>query len=292
METYFAGREHLLNRFSLSWNFVSCCKFKRSNMALRAYTFHVSAFDISHKATPHIEASVKNISVKEAAEALGVTPRTIQYKLQNGDLKGTRTRNQYGKDEWRIYPTKQIEEAIARKTGRAQVEDSNFNPVDDSVLEAEDVTGEEFNDPFDWREAEIQKLEVVAEKLVRPLAERIEAQAIALREQEQIIADQKRALLLLPDLQKQAEEKRTAAELKELEAEALRKQIAAMEAIKVQAEESRRLAEEELQRLKDEKEAQVTAVQEQLQALTMTVQELQKPRPSWWKRLFSAPSEP
>lgn len=233
---------------------------------------------------------MKNISVKEAAEALGVTPRTIQYKLQNGDLKGTRARNQYGKDEWRIYPTKQIEEAIARKTGRTPSEEINFNPMDDAVLEAEDVTGEEFNDPSDWRQAELQRLELVAEKLVKPLTERIEAQAIAIREQEQIIADQKRALLLLPDLQKRAEQERTAAELKELEAEALRKQIAAIEAVKEEAEVSRRSAEEELQRLKDEKEAQITAVQEQLKALSATVQELTKPKPSWWQKLFAAPA--
>ncbi|MBX9686219.1 MAG: hypothetical protein K2X27_05925, partial [Candidatus Obscuribacterales bacterium] len=216
---------------------------------------------------------MKNISVKEAAEALGVTPRTIQYKLQNGDLKGTRTRNQYGKDEWRIYPTKQIEEAIAQKTGRNPAEDMNFNPVNDAFVETEDVSGEEFNDPTDWRQTELQRLELVAEKLVKPLAERIEAQAIALREQEQIIADQKRALLLLPDLQKRAEEERKTAELVELEAVALRKQISAMETIKDQAETSCRAAEEEVQRLKDEKEAQITAVHEQLQALSATVLE-------------------
>lgn len=279
-----------MDLFSLCWNFASYCKFKRSNLSFRAYTFHVNALGISDQTTPYIEASVKNISVKEAAEALGVTPRTIQYKLQNGDLKGTRARNQYGKDEWRIYPTKQIEEAIARKTGRTPSEEINFNPMDDAVLEAEDVTGEEFNDPSDWRQAELQRLELVAEKLVKPLTERIEAQAIAIREQEQIIADQKRALLLLPDLQKRAEQERTAAELKELEAEALRKQIAAIEAVKEEAEVSRRSAEEELQRLKDEKEAQVTAVQEQLKALSATVQELTKPKPSWWQKLFAAPA--
>jgi hypothetical protein len=44
-------------------------------------------------------------------------------------------------------------------------------------------------------------------------------------------------------------------------------------------------AEEEIQRLKEEKEAQAKAVQEQLQALSATVQELKNP---CWKKWFSS----
>jgi len=238
---------------------------------------------------------VKNISVKEAAEALGVTPRTIQYKLQNGDLKGTRTRNQYGKDEWRIYPNKQISDAMVQKAG-TPTEVTDFSPLEDNIVDAEDVTGEEFNEPApDWRQVEMQRLEMMAEKFMKPLADRIEAQATYIQEQQQIIAEQKRALLLLPDLKKKAEEEteraeaeRKAAEQKELEAEALRKQIAAMAAERQQTEEARRTAETEIERLKEEKDAEAKAVQEQLQALSATVQELKNP---WWKKWFSSPKE-
>jgi DNA repair exonuclease SbcCD ATPase subunit len=59
-------------------------------------------------------------------------------------------------------------------------------------------------------------------------------QATVLADQEKAIEEQKRQLRLLPDLQKQAEERRKEAETKELEAIALAKQIDAM---KAQAEE-------------------------------------------------------
>ena len=70
----------------------------------------------------------------------------------------------------------------------------------------------------------------------------------------------------------------------------MRKQIAAMETEQQQAAEARRNAEDEIERLKEENEAQVKAVQEQLQALAATVQELKRPKPSWWQALFA--SEP
>ena len=63
---------------------------------------------------------MRTISVREAAEALGVSPRTIQYKLQNGNLKGTRQKNQFGVEEWRVWPNKEIAEAVAKKQGPAE----------------------------------------------------------------------------------------------------------------------------------------------------------------------------
>ncbi|MBX9571399.1 MAG: hypothetical protein K2X77_21060 [Candidatus Obscuribacterales bacterium] len=182
---------------------------------------------------------MKTISVKEAAEALGVSPRAVQYKLQNGDLKGTRTKNQYGVAEWRVWPTKEIAEALSVKRGEIR-DPINFAP-NEETFEAEEISYNAFDDtapgePANWRQIEMERLELLAEKLVKPLTERLEAQAIALREQEKIIDDQSRQLRLLPDLQKQAEnerkaaeEERQAAELRELEAEALRKQISAIQ---------------------------------------------------------------
>lgn len=221
---------------------------------------------------------MKTISVKEAAEALGVSPRAVQYKLQNGDLKGTRTKNQYGVAEWRVWPNKEISEALSQKQGgksEGSGDAINFSPSESETVEAEEVAyneGEEvFDEPSNWRQVEMERLELMAEKLVKPLAERVEAQAVALREQENIIEDQKRQLRLLPDLQKQAETERKEAELRALEVEALNKQIAAIEAEKQQ------LA---------AKANEATALAADLQMLKSKVEDLQKP---WWKKWFSAP---
>ncbi len=218
---------------------------------------------------------MKTISVKEAAEALGVSPRAVQYKLQNGDLKGTRTKNQYGVAEWRVWPNKEISEALSQKQGAkpdGSADAINFSPNESEAVDAEEVTfndGEEvFDEPSNWRQVEIERLELMAEKLVKPLTERIEAQAVALREQENIIEDQKRQLRLLPDFQKQAEDERKASELRALEVEALNKQILAME--------------EEKQVL-EAKANEATVLAQDLQALKSTVEELQKP---WWKKWF------
>lgn len=251
---------------------------------------------------------MKNISVKEAAEVLGVTPRTIQYKLQNGDLKGVRSRNQYGKDEWRIYPNKQILEAFAQKSGSAQPEVTEFAPMEDDVVEAEDVTGEEFEESAqDWRQIEAQRLEMMAEKFMKPLADRIEAQATYIQEQQLIIAEQKRALLLLPDLKKKAEEEsdraeaeRKAAELNKLESIALQTQIQALQEEQAQSEDakakvleleraletSKSEAQAEIDRVRQEKDAQTLLIQQQLETMNATIQELKRP---WYKKLFSAP---
>lgn len=225
---------------------------------------------------------MKTISVKEAAEALGVSPRAVQYKLQNGDLKGTRTKNQYGVAEWRVWPNKEISEALSQKQGSksdGSADAINFSPNESETVEAEEVAYNEseevFDEPSNWRQVEMERLELMAEKLVKPLAERIEAQAVALREQENIIEDQKRQLRLLPDLQSQAqkereraEEEHKAAELRALEIEALSKQIAAIE------EEKRSL---------EEKANQANVLVQDIETLKATVEKLQTP---WWKKWF------
>lgn len=241
---------------------------------------------------------MKPISVKEAAEALGCSTRSVQYKLQNGDLKGIQQKNQYGVKEWRVWPTKEIAEKLSAKRGQAAM---NFAPEEKENVQAEDVFVEEDtveSELTDWQELdrermdlERERMELMAQALVKPLTERIEAQAVALREQEQVIEEQKRQLRLLPDLQNQAEQERKAAELKALEAEALRKQIEAMQVAQERTEVARRTAEEEMQRVKDEKEAETKAITDQLQALAATVQDLQKPKPTWFQKWFLPKSD-
>jgi DNA repair exonuclease SbcCD ATPase subunit len=93
----------------------------------------------------------------------------------------------------------------------------------------------------DWHPESKANLESLVETFMKPLVDKVATQERALMQQASVLADQekaieeqKRQLRLLPDLEKQAEERRKEAETKELEAIALAKQI---EAMKAQAEE-------------------------------------------------------
>jgi len=267
---------------------------------------------------------MKTYSVKEIAVALGMTPRGVIQRLNRGQLKGNKKLNQFGVPEWQVYANKEILLALEGKKSSyvdGEVNDQSFAP--DDAIDAEDIeVSDELDDsmdgPTNWRDVELSRLEILAEKLVKPLAERLEAQAGELREKERLLEEKDRQLRLLPDFEKRAEEERKAAELKALEVEALKKQISALEEVKqdsqsklAQLEEERRIAEEaqsrvkeleramqelqatdaahrvaaeeELQRLKTEKEAEAKVVQEQLNGLTSKLEELQKP---WWKKWF------
>lgn len=214
---------------------------------------------------------MKPISCKEAALALGVTARTIQNKLKNGDLKGLKQTNKYGTEEWRVWPTKEITEGLKKLSG-TPAEALDFTPDSTETIDAEEVSLDDVEEtleaPESWRETERQRIEMLAEVLIKPLTERLEAQGVALREQERVIEDQQRQLRLLPDLQKQAESEHQTAEMKALENEALKKQIAALD-------------EERLQ--KEAKLEQMQALETQVTTLRHQVEDLQKP---WWKKLF------
>lgn len=249
-----------------------------------------------------IYSTMKTLSVKQVSEVLGVSTRAILKRLDKKQLKGTRRLNKFGVEEWWIYPTAEIKAAL-EKAGRIDVLGPQGGYADADIIDVdgeltapdEDETSYEEASPGTpgaWTDEARNATEDVAEGVWNNIISRFLGE---LKERDQLIgemrselAEKDRQLKLLPDFQKQAEEERKATELKELEAEALRKQIAALQEMKQQEEEARCSAEEELQRLKDEKEAQVTAVQQQLQALSATVQELQKPKPSWWKKLMGS----
>lgn len=273
---------------------------------------------------------MKTFSVKEVAEALDMTPRGVIQRLNRGQLKGNKKLNQFGVAEWQVYANREILMAMEAKktTTDGPINDQSFAPGDDDTIDAEDieVSGDYTADgPSKWRDVEIARLEVLAEKLVKPLAERLEFQAAELREKEKLLEEKERQLRLLPDLEKRAEderraaeEERKAAEIRALEVEALKKQISALEEVKQESESkllaleeerrateqaqfkvqelekamtelrendeaNRRAAEEELERIKAEKEAEAQAVRGQLDSLTSQLEELQKP---WWKKWF------
>jgi hypothetical protein len=222
---------------------------------------------------------LKTISVKEAAVALGLTPRAVSYRLEKGQLKGTLSKNETtGVPEWRIYPNKEILAGLSQPP----VDDTtaiDFEPND--VIEAEsveDTAGSDTNQQSEARPGAMD-FQLIVEQCVRPLVEEVKAQALALAEKDRIIEDQSRQLRLLPDFQKRAEdekaraeEERKAAELRALEIEALNKQVAAIE------EEKRQL---------EYKANEAAALANDLQVLKQTVEKLQAP---WWKKLFATPN--
>ncbi len=256
-----------------------------------------------------------------------MTPRGVVQRLNRGQLKGNKKLNQFGVSEWQVYANREILMAMEAKKSSASgaLSEQSFAPDADYTMNAEDieVSGEYSvaDAPRNWRDVEMARLEVLAEKLVKPLAERLEAQAAELREKERLLEEKERQLRLLPDLEKRAEEERKEAELRALEVEALKKQIMALEEVKQESESklaaleeerrtadeaqlkvqelekamselreideaNRRAGEEELERIKAEKEAEAQAVQEKLSGLTAKLEDLQRP---WWKKLFSSP---
>jgi len=202
------------------------------------------------------------LSVKEAAEALRIDERSVRDRLANGTLKGEK--KQIGlRDKWFVYASA-ITSALAKQDGMnfignsVAVQESNEPQAVDattvSVADEQDTIDATYGDLDEvahtqtppahfkdkWPPENKANLESLVETFMKPLVDKIATQerslmeqAVVLADQEKAIEEQKRQLRLLPDLQKQAEERRKEAETKELEAIALAKQI---EAMKAQAE--------------------------------------------------------
>lgn len=206
---------------------------------------------------------MRTVTVKEAAEALGLTKRAVMYRLESSKLKGTRVKNSYGVEEWRIYPTKEIIERLndpARIKAAAQAEE-----VAEEFFDAEEVSytsseGEE-TEENDFEE-ERRKMRVMAEEFVRPLLESLDAKNKELIRKDLEVEHLK--VKLLPDLEKQAEAERKASELKELEVAALKKQI---------------------EDIKSTTAAELIAAKEQIEVLQKQLNEPQK-KDSWFQKWF------
>lgn len=240
---------------------------------------------------------MRTVSVKEAAKALGIGDRAVISRLHSGTLNGVQKPNPYGVNEWRIYPTKEISqnlklkdvdgegaEGVQDKAG-AQSEQIDFGPLEEPI-DAEPVFEEKSEEEMrrEWIEAERSRMRVIAEEMMKPLTDQIKVRDEALKEKEaQLQAanwrlgytegklqDQQEQIKLLPDFQARAEK----AELLEAEATAAKLRAEELERALADAE---RQAKEEIEALKNEKEA-----------LTQTVSDLKKP---WYKKWFSAPTE-
>lgn len=220
---------------------------------------------------------MKTISVKQVATALNLTPRAVIYRLEKGQLKGTQTPNAFGKQEWRVYPTREIVDGLKRtEAGDAGVEQDtglNFAPESVEIVDADTVRGEDDEQeddtgsgdevPASWQERARDTIKGLADELVRPLTETICAQQAQLAEKDRIIQEKDQQLKLLPDLQKRAEEERQAAELRTLETEALRKQISALQ--ERIGESVAPEVEKQLRQEKEAKESELNAVRLELE---------------------------
>jgi hypothetical protein len=190
---------------------------------------------------------LKTITVREAAAALNLTKRAVMYRLDNGKLKGIRVKNNFGMDEWRIYPTKEIIEGLQRAVAANPTTEPGDPVHEETLVDVDDVDFEDSipltrsNDSIAWQEQERDRLKLLAEEVVRPLVDRIDAQSKLLVRKEMELEELK--VKLLPDLEKKAEEERKAAELKNLEVTALQRQV---EALQTKIDEQKRSEEEQI----------------------------------------------
>ncbi len=190
---------------------------------------------------------MKTVSVKEAASALGLTPRAVIYRLEKGDLKGTRSPNQYGVQEWRIYPNKHILTGLQINQSSESLDfapeiidavtiETKFTPADRVTTEGMDtvfdssVTDTEFSKESNANYTELpdrleQVVKTITETITKPLMEELSQQRAVIFQLQREIAEKDNQLRLLPDLQKQADE---IAQAKHFEVGALQKQIAAL----------------------------------------------------------------
>lgn len=175
---------------------------------------------------------MRTLTVKETAKVLGVSVRTVQNRLNSNDLSGKRVTNQYGTSEWRVWPNKEILEKLKdfppdafslggdRPTEEFQGGDSS------AVLDAEavDVDNEYFED-------EPASIKSIIREISQQFADQLSREKQLNFQLQRELEEKDLQLKLLPDFQKQAEERRQEAEAKELEAIALAKQIDAMKAM-------------------------------------------------------------
>jgi DNA repair exonuclease SbcCD ATPase subunit len=302
---------------------------------------------------------MKTLSVKQVSEALGVGTRAILKRLDKGQLRGLRRPNKFGVEEWWIYPTAEIKEALER-TGRIDIlgptdrfvnadvldVDAELSAPDDDETD-EDAAGQPISSNHrGWTDEVRGSSHEMAEGVWNNIIGRFLGE---LKERDQLIgemrselADKERQLKLLPDFQKEMELRRQEAEANELKAAAFAKQIQAMKEleeakaaeverlVKLEAElvpslqqqleqertekaaeltlsqarlsalESEKLEladsklrleeslQSEIDRLIVEKEEQTRSIQSQFESLNQKLEKLEKPKVSWWKKMFGA----
>jgi hypothetical protein len=255
------------------------------------------------------------LTVKQVAAALGIDERSVREKLNQGTLKGTKkTIGQ--KDQWFVHQRDLDAELVRRGFSPINRNDENrnvepatttaqalnFSPreagtlteppaVEPAAAYSDDVDEiiAEVSEPSNttrpgesgdvaWDDDLQHKMRQTAETFIKPLIERFEALTRESMEKDQIIEDQKKQLLLLPDLESQR-----ARLLQEIEAERRAAEIQFAKAR--EKEEEAKALEEENEKLRQQaEEAALSAAK--LEQLEKEIQQLKQPKPSFWQRLF------
>ena len=170
---------------------------------------------------------MRTLTVKETAKVLGVSVRTIQNRLATNELSGKRITNQYGTSEWRVWPNKEITEKLKDfqldEVGTDGPSEEYQGGDSSAVLEAESV--EVDSNYFEETQAPIT---TIIREMSQQFAEQLSKEKQINLQLQYELKEKDVQLKLLPDFQKQAEDRRLEAETKELEAIALAKQIEAM----------------------------------------------------------------
>lgn len=245
------------------------------------------------------------ISVKEAAALLELDERSIRERLINGSLRGEK-RSHGQREKWYVYAGA-IETELKQKRSNQGVAEmlssinseppgplsfspeppaaqtsgavsSNSSAIGPSeIVDAE--VAEDSSELRSWLGKERDAVRELVQEMIKPIAQQLQQKDRELQEAtyrlgylQGVMKDQEEQIKLLPDFQAKAEE-----------AESLRIELSAERTEAEQSKERAAMLEQELETVKAAKEVETKAVQEQLQALTSKLQDLEKP---WWKKMF------
>lgn len=203
--------------------------------------------------------SMKTVTVKQVAEALNLTTSAVRDRLTRCDLKGTQKVNSFGVKEWRIYPTKEIAAKLNLDL-ESEVQNNDFPAMEETVdAETVDFEGAEVNPHQQWVDKERHNLRMLAEEMMKPLLATI-------RDQERL--EKERALAEATDKLQVLEKAKQDAETAKSEFEAS--------------------LQSEISRLREKKEEQAKPIETKFDVLQQLLEELQKPKPTFWQKMFGA----
>ncbi len=140
------------------------------------------------------------VSVKVAADLLRLDKKSVRERLLNGQLSGVK-KTIGSREKWFVHSAA-VESLLEER--RTQIP-ANTAP---HIITATAVEDEEEHrrDPSSftrgqWYQQDRERIDAIVEQMVKPLLDKCAGQADLLAAQEQIIAEQKLQLRLLPDLE-------------------------------------------------------------------------------------------
>ncbi len=237
------------------------------------------------------------ISVKDAADALGVDPRTIREKLATGQLKGEK-RLQGLKEKWFVYRG-EIESLLEQQRLRGFSMQDRVSTQGMPEFFTEDTAESIDIDEVDPDSEETgvvpnsSQLEVVIRAITKQFSEELQKTQEVLLSVKKELDEKDRQLKLLPDLEKKWEEERIARNMATRQLERLQSEVVSLQeetANKAELEQKLQESEGALEKLSlDLQDLQVS--KEKLQAesermVTELQRELKKLKKPLWKKWF------